>query len=207
MKVSLATEGKRYGLCIFGIFLTSLSTAVFYLLQMGSDPFQVMLSGAADTLHIPYGTGIFAFNLMIGILMVIFARKYVKAALFLSVLCAGPLVNGYLSVLGPWISADMSVYVKVLLGIGGCMVMSLGIYLYLLPELGASPTEGMGLFLAEKMGVEYGRIRLVLDVIFTVAGFLLGGNFGVITILAMLMTGPAVSGLERLFRHKLTSAG
>lgn len=201
--LSIKTTSKRYALCILGILLTSLSTAIFYLLQMGSDPIQVTLSGVADIVHIPYGTVIFLFNLTIGILMLLFARKYVRAALFLTVLCAGFLVDGYLGILSICITPEIPLPVKIILGIAGCILMSLGIYLYLLPELGASPTEGIGLFMAEKLGIEYGKVRLGLDLTFAGLGFLLGGNFGIITIFAMLTTGPIVSGLERVFRHKL----
>ena len=196
----------RYGICILGILLTSLSTAVFYLVKLGSDPIQVMFSGAANTLGIPYGTVISLFNLAIGILMVLFARKYVKAALFLSVLCAGFFVDGYLSLLGNWITNELPIAVRILLGIFGCVIMCLGIYLYLLPQLGASPTEGMGLFIAEKLCIPYGKVRLALDILFTVCGWLLGGNLGAITVIAMLTTGPGVTLLEKVFHYKIVRA-
>lgn len=206
MKKLLEKTCGRYFVSIFGILLTSLSTSVFYLLELGSDPVQVMLSGIANRVQLPYGTVIFCFNLATGGLMVIFARQYVKAALFLSVLCAGFFVDGYLRILGGWITAQLPVPVKVLWGVAGCTVMCIGIYLYLLPELGASPTEGMGLFLAQKLGTEYGRIRLILDIVFTALGWLLGGNLGIITVIAMLTTGPGVAFLERIFHHKLIKA-
>lgn len=196
----------RYVICILGIMMTSLSAAIFQLLSLGSDPMQVLMSGLANAAGISYGTAIFGLNLALACFMVIFARKYVKAALVLSVLCAGVFVDGYLGILSKWISADMPFPVKVVLGMAGCLIMCIGIYVYLLPELGASPTEGIGLYIAEKSKTEYGKVRLALDILFTIIGWLLGGNFGLITVFAMLTTGPAVGLLERIFHHSLVKA-
>lgn len=193
----------RYGVCMLGIMLTSLSAAVFYLVQLGSDPYQVMVSGVANIIGVSYGMTIMIVNIGLSICMVLFARKYVKIALFLVTFCSGFLVDCYINLLKNFIHSELPMQQRIMIGIIGCFIMVVGIFLYLTPELGASPTEAIGLVIAEFVHKPYGHIRLMLDIFFTLIGTLMGGNLGIVTLIAVVMTGPLVLGLETLWKEKL----
>lgn len=193
----------RYTVCMIGIMLTSLSAAIFYLVQLGSDPYQVMVSGVANIIGVSYGMTIMIVNISLSICMILFARKYVKIALFLVTFCSGFLVDRYINLLQSFIHKELPMFQRIIIGMIGCFIMVIGIFLYLTPELGASPTEAIGLVIAEFVHKPYGHIRLILDIFFTLIGTVMGGNLGIVTVIAVLMTGPLVLGLETLWKEKL----
>lgn len=193
----------RYTVCMIGIMLTSLSAAIFYLVQLGSDPYQVMVSGVANIIGVSYGMTIMIVNISLSICMILFARKYVKIALFLVTFCSGFLVDCYINLLQSFIHKELPMFQRIMIGMIGCFIMVIGIFLYLTPELGASPTEAIGLVIAEFVHKPYGHIRLILDIFFTLIGTVMGGNLGIVTVIAVLMTGPLVLGLETLWKEKL----
>ncbi|WP_162100924.1 hypothetical protein [Latilactobacillus sakei] len=59
------------------------------------------------------------------------------------------------------------------------------------------------LTLRDKTGWSIRRSKITMDVVLIIAGVLLGGRFGAITILTALTTGPTIQYLSQLFSRLL----
>lgn len=63
---------------------------------------------------------------------------------------------------------------------------------YAAASLGRGSYEALTFSLAEKNGWQVKTVRMILDLVMVVAGVLLGGKFGVCTIVTILISGPMI---------------
>lgn len=182
----------RLSVCLLGTLLISLSAAIFYLTRLGSDPYQVLMVGLGNTFQISCGNANNISNGIIFVLLCLFHRKYVKPAMFLSTLLSGVFIDAFVFLIGRFVQPDSPIALKVLLTTVGCLLLAFGVYVYLLPELGASPADSIGLTISDFIKVPYKRVRIGTDVLYAAAGFAFGGSFGITTVLAVMLTGPLI---------------
>ncbi len=74
----------------------------------------------------------------------------------------------------------------------GIVVFSIGTGLYSAADFGRGSYEAVTFSLAEKNNFEVKFVRPVLDVLMVVVGVLLGGEFGMCTVLTVLLSGPVI---------------
>ena len=74
----------------------------------------------------------------------------------------------------------------------GISIFSIGTGLYSAANFGRGSYEAVTFSLAEKNGWKIKTVRMVLDVLMVVAGVLLGGKFGVCTVVTVLLSGPII---------------
>ncbi|WP_054023914.1 YczE/YyaS/YitT family protein [Bacillus sp. FJAT-28004] len=181
---------------IIGIAITCFSASLFYKINMGADPYQVFAIAVHKRLGISYGQANLLLNSIIVILLVIFKRKYINVSLFLSLFIAGPLLDFFNHLIGPFIGTDLSLWLKLILAFTGTIFLSFGVYLYISPQLGASPADSVGLIISDMTRIPYKRIRILTDALYTVIGLSLGGFVGIVTVLSVVLTGPCIGWLQ-----------
>lgn len=81
---------------------------------------------------------------------------------------------------------------KILLFALSMFVMSVGIGMYISPRLGAGPRDSFMLALNERMGWSIQKVRMVIEVVVLLAGFLMGGPVSYGTVLIAVLTGPLI---------------
>lgn len=86
-------------------------------------------------------------------------------------------------------SYTMSV-VQVLIGI---LVIGLGSAFYIPSNLGPGPRDGLMTGFHYRTGIPIGRVRFVIEAVFLVAGWLLGGSVGLGTVLVTVLVGEVVA--------------
>jgi uncharacterized membrane protein YczE len=82
---------------------------------------------------------------------------------------------------------------------GGLVVLAVGQGLYLAPELGAGPRDGVMVGLHRRLGWSIRRARTLLEVAALVVGIGLGGSAGIGTVLFAFLIGPMVQLTLRWF--------
>lgn len=83
----------------------------------------------------------------------------------------------------------------------GIVIMGFGIALYLHPEKGAGPRDGLMITLTQRTGQPVYRIKIAMDLVALVTGYLLGGPVGYGTLLVAFGLGPAIDAFGRLFNR------
>lgn len=188
----------RLLVCFIGILFMSSRASIFYLLNMGSDPYQVLATALHRTLSVSYGTANIILNsLIIGIIL-LFKRSYVNIALFLNWGISGSVMDICNTLLSGIITPKLPIPIKLLLIMLGCVMLAFGIYLYTSPKLGASPADSLGFIVSDVFHISYGKVRIYNDIIYTVLGLLLSGTIGIATIFAIFLTGPIIGFLHKL---------
>lgn len=197
MKNSSKEYMGRLAVCLLGVSMTCMAAAIFYLIDLGSDPFQVFAIAVHKSLGISYGQANMLLNTLIVIFFAFFKRAYVNVAMLFSIFVAGPCIDILKFLLSFVITAEFPLFLRVILGFVGCMILAAGCFLYLSSNLGTSPPDGVGMYIAEKLNRPYGKVRVFTDVFFMGVGILLGGKVGITTIFAVLLTGPCIAHLQK----------
>lgn len=190
---------QRLIVCVVGIAIISLSSAVCYLTRLGSDPYQVLAVSLHLQLGISYGMANNLLNGSVILLMLLFKRRYLRLSLFLCLLISGTLVDLFTGLLTPVITPDVWLPIRVTLAVGGCVLLAFGVFLYISPDLGASPADSVGIILSDMTKIPYSTIRVGTDAFYALAGTLLGGPLGLVTVLSVILTGPCIGFFQRLW--------
>ena len=184
---------------VVGIAMTCVSVSMFYLMELGSDPYQVLCVAIHQQLGISHGIANTVVNGIIILFMLLFRRSYLKVSVFLSLIVSGPFVDLFNFLLRPLINTGLPLAVRVFLVPVGCFIMGAGIFVYTAPALGASPGDSLGIIISDAVHKPYSMVRIGIDAGYTLLGGLLGGPVGLTTVAAVLLTGPCMGLTQKLY--------
>lgn len=177
------------GLVLYGLTLACLIRA-----RLGNAPWDVLHQGIATRLGVSIGTVTIAVSVLVLLAWVPLREKPGLGTLS-NALIVGLATNLGLTFLpGPHAMAER--IALLLLGITGNAVATA---MYIGARLGPGPRDGLMTGLHRRTGRPIWLVRMSLEVSVVVAGWLLGGVFGVGTVLYAAAIGPLVQRLLPLF--------
>ena len=166
----------------------------------GGATLAVLWQGISKTFHISIGMASFVVALVMILFAVFYDRKqiHIGTVLYQIVysLCVDLFANLHIYSRYMWINFFIM--------LAGVILFAAGTGLYASTSLGRGSYEAVTFALAEKNNWQVKIVRMILDVIMVVTGVLLGGSFGVCTIVTIIVSGPVIqfvnSGSKKLFR-------
>ncbi len=181
---------KRILILILGLTIAHLGVTLFLLSNLGSDPFNVLIQGIANILPLSHGTchQIVCF-LILGILLFA-ARSYIKAGTFICMFFGGPIIDFFSWLLGGFINDTSSLILRFASLILGCFILAFGMTIVIKSDAGTGPNDLVGVVISDKLHKPFGIIRVIVDFSFVIIGVLLGGIFGIGTIVCAFLIGP-----------------
>lgn len=192
--VKLGREAIRYALLALGIFLLALGGLFFSCSGIGMDPLSVFYSGVAETLKIRLGTAALLVSGVVLVFLLIFCRKRIGIGTVAVSLGIGPLLNLLLGCFSytpsGWLGKGAS-------SLAGVAAYGLGMAFYLHTDLGGGPVDAMMLWLSEKTPCSLSVFKILFDAFCVAAGWLLGGAVGAGTLIAVLLSGPAMCAVQK----------
>jgi uncharacterized protein len=102
-------------------------------------------------------------------------------------------VSVAIDVMMPFFPSPDSYAVSVVMVIIGILVIGLGSAFYIPSNLGPGPRDGLMTGLHYRTGIPIGRVRFVIEAVFLLAGWLLGGSVGLGTVLVTVLVGEVVA--------------
>lgn len=203
---------QRILIVCLGIVAMACGIAIFYAMNIGSDPISVFVDGQHRILGISYGTVNIIDSAVYLIIVLIFSRDLISFITFILTFAMGPLINMFVGLLGRLISAEGSLtiqyvatkgfiiippegdyWIRLLMQVPAVSLIGFGLGLYLSANLGAAPLDAFMLLLKNKSGKSLKKVKITMDFIATIIGFLFGGIVGAGTIIAVFATGPIAS--------------
>jgi uncharacterized protein len=172
---------------VVGLWLFGSGEALLVDAGLGVSPWTVLAQGVSSQLTIGIGAATFAVSVVVLLLWVPLRERPGIGTLANAVLIAVSL--GVTVPLLPSPASTAWRVVEVLVGIG---LIGLGSGLYLTTGLGPGPRDGWMTGVHQRTGVPVTVVRLVIEVVVLVLGWLLGGTVGVGTVAFALLIGPAV---------------
>lgn len=172
------------GLSLFGVSNTLLLRA-----NLGLDPWNVFHQGLTLILPLSLGQAIVAVGLVV-LLGWIPLRQWPGLGTIANVLWVGvatDLVLGWIPELGPDPLSS-----RILAFAAGIVISALAASLYIGSQLGPGPRDGIMTGFSMRYGVSIRSVRTVLELFALVSGWLMGGEFGLGTVVYALSIGPLV---------------
>ena len=82
----------------------------------------------------------------------------------------------------------------------GCVLLSLGVAIYITVDIGVDPFTGVVLVLRDVLKKEYRYVKIGFDVTMVILGTLLGGRLGVVTVVTALAVGPVIQFFTKILK-------
>jgi uncharacterized membrane protein YczE len=183
---------KQIFALLLGTVLTTAGISLFYAVNIGTDPISVLVDGQHNLMNLPYGTVTLINNIILIVFGLIFARKYVYVGTIVGGILMGPLINAFVPLFSSWISETAPFVLLVLLLFPAVSLLGVGVAIVISINFGVSTMDILTLTLRDVTRIDLKWVKIGLDVVFTVSGFMMGGVVGVGTLIGVFLTGPII---------------
>ncbi len=186
----------RLLLLFVGLIIAHLGVTLFLLADLGADPFNVMIQGLrllvirTGLLTPTHGTVHMAVCFLIVLILLIVDRSYVKIGTLVCMFCGGPIIDVFTRLLEGFGIEQAGLPIKIVVLVLGCGILAFGMSIVIRSEAGTGPNDLVAVVISEKSGIRFGIVRVATDVLFVLTGFLLGGKFGIGTVICAFLVGP-----------------
>ena len=170
-----------------GLVLYGVSTALFVHANLGADPWDVFHLGVAKQLGISFGTVIILTGAAV-LLLWIPIRQMPGLGTVSNVIVLGLAADATLAVLPPL----ESMVARSALLVGAIVLNAIATGMYIGAGFGPGPRDGLMTGLHARTGWSLRGIRTAIALSVLLIGWLLGGKFGVGTVIYALSIGPLI---------------
>lgn len=193
---------KKITLAMIGIFLVCIGVAFNNNTNLGNDPVGIIYDGIRVTFGVSkINLGMVSNFINVGLLVLLFiiGRHYANLGSLMYLIPYGFFVligsKLYLNIF-----AENTQTMRIVAGIIGISLYYIGISLFICADIGVDPFSGFMLTLRDYTGWSIRRTKIAFDVGLICIGILLGGKFGIITIITVCTTGPVIQFLSEKFK-------
>lgn len=184
----------RVLLLLLGLAIAHLGVTLFLLTELGSDPFNVLIQGLSRTINNPllsHGRVHLLVSVLIVLVLLATDRHYIGVGTLLCMALGGPIIDVYSAWLSPFIRGNGPLGLRLPLLVLGCVILAFGMTIVIRSEAGTGPNDLVAVVLSEKLSKPFGPVRVAVDLVFALAGYLLGGTVGLGTVICAFVVGPA----------------
>ena len=173
---------------VVGLWIFGTGEAVLIAAGIGVSPWTVLAQGITEQTSFTVGEATFIVSVCV-LLLWIPLRETPGIGTILNAI----LIALSIDVMAPFIPEQESLPNAIVQSAFGVMMVGIGSALYLTANLGPGPRDGWMTGVQKKTNWPIGRVRVGIEIIVLSIGILLGGTFGLGTIMFALGIGPAVA--------------
>ena len=185
---SIRETGIRLSLTAVGLVLLQLSNALTLLTALGADPFHGFLQGLMRRTGSSYGILYMIASLLL-LVVLLFFRSRPQTGSLLCAFFGGWILEGFLRLFAEWIGEELFFPARLLVVFACCLLQAFGMALLIQSDSGTLPMELFLRHLSVRLQKRPYLVILCCDAVLILAGMLLGGQFGIGTLLLVLLSG------------------
>ena len=189
-----------YGL--IGIFLVGIGVAFNASTMFGNDPIGIVYDGVRNVFNLStrqLGMASNVVNIGLIILLSFTGRKYVNVGTFIYIIPYGFFVSIGTKLYTVLVGSN-TVVLRSLAGIIGCLALYTGVAIFIVMDIGLDPFTGLVMTIKDKISWDYKKTKIFFDVFMVIIGVLLGGKWGVITLVTAFTAGPMIQLISERLR-------
>lgn len=179
---------KKIIIIVVGSIVAAYGITLALYAGFGGATLAVLWQGISKTFHISIGTS----SMIVAIIMIIFVFFYDKSQIQIGTIlyqivysiCVDLFTNVHIY--------SKYIWVNILIMLLGVILFAIGTGVYAAASLGRGSYEALTFSLAEKNDWQVKVVRIVLDIIMVIVGVMLGGRFGICTIVTIVISGPVI---------------
>lgn len=186
----------RVILLLVGLTIAHLGVTLFLQADLGSDPFNVLIQGLhrsipwPEAIGVTHGTVHVGVSFLIILVLLVVDRSYIRIGTLLCMILGGPIIDMFTVVLQNVINAESVFIWRLACLVLGCVILAFGMTIVIKSQAGTGPNDLVAVVISDKAKWKFGIVRIVVDICFALAGFLLGGTLGLGTIVCACLVGP-----------------
>lgn len=186
-------------LCVMlvGLTIAHMGVALFLLANMGTDSFNVLVQGTFRLVQRITGWGFLThgrvhivMSLILVLINLILDRPQVRSGTIVCMIFGGPIIDMHTLWLEPLLGGMTDIVPRLLILVLGCFFLGYGTSIVINSRAGTGPNVLLAVVLSEKLKARYSIVRMSEELCFVIVGALLGGIFGVGTLICAFLVGP-----------------
>lgn len=195
---------NRLVMMMTGVLLQGFGLSLLIRLNLGTDPCSCLTQGVIKYVPVSFGTAQLLCHLVTFLFVIRFDMSLIGFGTIGNMVCLGYIADFWGWVWGRTMPEGFFLQPAARYGLllPALAVFILGAATYMTAGLGASPYDGLPFILSRHTKkLSFKVIRMSWDVCFMAAGFLLGGDVGIVTVAVAFFLGPVITWMgEKLKR-------
>lgn len=179
---------KKIIIIVLGSIIAAYGITLAMYAGFGGATLAVLWQGISKTFHISIGMA----SMIVALIMIVFAFFYDRSQIHIGTVlyqivysfCVDLFANAHVYSTHLWMNA--------LIMLLGIMLFAIGTGFYASASLGRGSYEALTFSLAEKNHWQVKVVRMILDIVMVITGVILGGRFGICTIITIIISGPVI---------------
>ena len=183
-----------------GLTIAHPGGTLFLLTNLGSDPYNVLVQGVYRTLSnltgwefLTHGRVHIALCFLIILILLATDKTYIKIGTVLCMIFGGPIIDIFTLILKPVVTESSPLAYKLIILALGCVILAYGMTIVIKSDAGTGPNDLVAVVISDKTKQSFGIVRVITDISFVLAGFLLGGSVGLGTVICAACVGPVAN--------------
>ena len=183
-----------------GLTIAHLGVTLFLLTNLGSDPYNVLVQGVYRTLSnltgwefLTHGRVHIALCFLIILILLATDKTYIKIGTVLCMIFGGPIIDIFTLILKPVVTESSPLAYKLIILALGCVILAYGMTIVIKSDAGTGPNDLVAVVISDKTKQSFGIVRVITDISFVLAGFLLGSSVGLGTVICAACVGPVAN--------------
>jgi uncharacterized protein len=181
----------RMLLFFFGLWFSAMGVICFLKgSSLGLDPWDVFYYGLSRKINLSLGTCVQIISFLCLLSTVLHTKKFPKIGTWLTLILYGRIID-LLSKLA-LIPPSPNHYFDILYLGFGTIAVGVGSGMYISAKWGAGPIDGFTLMISEVTKIKLARTYMLLAIIVSIAGYVLGGPVSICTVFYTVAVGPMI---------------
>ena len=173
---------------IFGSVIAAYGITLALYAGFGGATLAVLWQGISKTAHISIGMASF----LVALGMILFVLIYDRSQIHIGTIIYQIVYSGCVDLFANCHRYSSHMWINFMIMLVGVVLFAVGTGLYASASLGRGSYEAVTFALAEKNKWQVKVVRMISDILVVVIGVLLGGRFGICTIVTVLISGPII---------------
>ena len=199
---------KSFFMMIAAVILMGMCVSMLVLSDMGTDPYSAMNYGVSSKLGLSFGNYQLILNLVLLVLVIVFEKNLIGTGTL-----GNMILVGYSADFFSWVwkevchvPAELTMFQRVAFLIPGLIIFVIAAAVYMQSGHGTAPYDAVSFLISDKLEKRTGKnmfriVRIVYDLVATCIGFIAGGEVGIMTICMVILMGPTVDFVGKVFEN------
>lgn len=192
---------KRIVILMMGLLIAHFGVTLFLQTYLGADPYNVLVQGlfraaqrATGFKWLTHGYTHVIISLCIILVLLFVDRNYLKIGTMICMLFGGPIIDIFTVLIKNVINDSLPFTARITILCIGCVILAAGMSIVIKSGAGTGPNDLVAIVISDKSHRKFSIVRVIVDCCFVISGYLLGGVFGIGTIICAFLVGP-IAGL------------
>ena len=186
--------GRRLIALALSLTVMGVGIAMFKTVGFGTDPCSTFTLGVSARTGISFGTCQLVFNLLLFIPVIRQDLSRIGIGTIGNMVGVGYIADFAMRLINARLPEDgLSLTARVVLFALSMVIFLIAASFYMVADLGVAPYDALPQLIAARVNrLSFRTVRMIWDVFFLSAGFLLGSTVGVTTVITGFFLGPAI---------------